>query len=493
MPYIPQTWSDNNPSFPASAARFAIMEAGIANATSLAEFAGARYANVKAAPYGAVGSGSVDDSGAINAAIVDVASLGGGIVYIPRGTYGIASPVILRSGVTLVGDGLSASVLRVLANANVTVLKTLDFDTLTTTNISAGPDRFAVYGLTIDGNKANNVTSGYGVQLYGRNFLFRDFEIMNCRQDGWYSEWFTGGDAMESLVTHFKILDCNGHGMRIGGPHDSNISEGQIIRCGQDGTSAGIYVGANVATNSGDATGVTFDNVHVWGGAVHGYRVTGRAVEFSNCTATDATAIQVWCDATDVTWIGGRIHGTGASDSSIGLRVGDTTTTTFPTRCVFSTTIGDSQTLVHFMREGGSNRFILNLRPVATGAPLLGVQHVTDMVDFLWENAALNTDASIVRRLQFPGDVAVSQVGSGLMVTEGANAKMGTATLVAGAATVATTKVTANSRIFLSGQNSSGTHGNLTVSARTAATSFNIASSSATDTRLVAWMIVEPF
>jgi hypothetical protein len=145
VPYIPQTWSDNNPSFPASAERFATMEAGIANATSLAELASQRYANVRAAPYGAVGSGTVDDSAAINAAIVDVASLGGGIVYVPRGTYGLGSPVILRSGVTLVGDGLSASVLKVLPNANVTVLKTLAFDTLTTTNVTGGPDRFGMH------------------------------------------------------------------------------------------------------------------------------------------------------------------------------------------------------------------------------------------------------------------------------------------------------------------------------------------------------------
>lgn len=491
MPYIPQTWSDNNPSFPASASRFATMEAGIANATSLAEFAGQRYANVKAAPYGAVGSGTVDDSAPINAAIVDVASLGGGIVYIPRGTYGLSTTLILMSGVTLVGDGVSATILKVNAGANITALKTLDFDTLTATNVSAGPDRFGLEGITIDGNRANNVTSGYGVQLYGRNFTFRDFEIWNCRQDGWYSEWFTSGDAMESLVTHFKIVDCNGHGMRVAGPHDSNITEGQVIRCGQDGVSAGIRVGP--VGSSGDATGTKFDNVRVWGGAPTGIYITGTGVQFSNCDVTDATAIQVWCDALDTAWTGGRIHGTGASDASIGLRVGDTATTIFPARCTFNTSVSDSQTLVHYMREGGSNRFALNLRPVATGVPLLSAPHITDRTDYVWENAAGNTDASVVRRAQFPGDVAISQIGSGLMVTEGANAKMGIVTLVAGAATVATSKVTASSRIFLSGQNSSGTHGNLTISSRTAATSFNIASSSATDTRTVAWMIVEPF
>ncbi|WP_275558503.1 hypothetical protein [Streptomyces sp. 5-6(2022)] len=89
-------------------------------------------------------------------------------------------------------------------------------------------------------------------------------------------------------------------------------------------------------------------------------------------------------------------------------------------------------------------------------------------------------------------DVRVATAGRGLMVAEGSNAKMGTATLTAGAATVSTTAVTANSRIFLTNQALGGTAGFLRVSARTAGTSFTITSSSGTDTSTVAWMIVEP-
>lgn len=89
-------------------------------------------------------------------------------------------------------------------------------------------------------------------------------------------------------------------------------------------------------------------------------------------------------------------------------------------------------------------------------------------------------------------DFRIATAGRGLMVAEGSNAKMGTATLTAGAATVSTTAVTANSRIFLTNQALGGTAGFLRVSARTAGTSFTITSSSGTDTSTVAWMIVEP-
>lgn len=94
--------------------------------------------------------------------------------------------------------------------------------------------------------------------------------------------------------------------------------------------------------------------------------------------------------------------------------------------------------------------------------------------------------------LQVAGNISATAIGSGLRVKEGSNAKMGIATLVAGTVSVSNTSVTANSRIFLTAQNSSGTPGFLGISARTASTSFDITSSNGADTSTVAWMIVEP-
>ena len=68
----------------------------------------------------------------------------------------------------------------------------------------------------------------------------------------------------------------------------------------------------------------------------------------------------------------------------------------------------------------------------------------------------------------------------------------GTATLVAGTVTVANTAVASNTIIVLSGQNSSGTHGELTVSARTVGTDFTITSTSVLDTRSIGYMFVQP-
>lgn len=88
--------------------------------------------------------------------------------------------------------------------------------------------------------------------------------------------------------------------------------------------------------------------------------------------------------------------------------------------------------------------------------------------------------------------LAVATAGQGLQVKEGANAKQGTAVLVAGSVTVVNTAVTANSRILLTSQVDGGTPGWLRVSARVAGTSFTITSSSGADTSTVAYQIFEP-
>jgi len=94
----------------------------------------------------------------------------------------------------------------------------------------------------------------------------------------------------------------------------------------------------------------------------------------------------------------------------------------------------------------------------------------------------------------FDTDLKLKTAGNGLYIKEGTNATMGVATLVAGVAVVSTTKVTANSRIFLTRQTMAGTPGtSVNVTARTAGTSFTITSQgSVLDTSTVAWMIVEP-
>ncbi len=116
--------------------------------------------------------------------------------------------------------------------------------------------------------------------------------------------------------------------------------------------------------------------------------------------------------------------------------------------------------------------------------------------DHEWGSGSGSLDVTLGRSgtatLTCTGDMRLSVAGKGYRVAEGTNAKMGTATLTAGTATVSTTAVTATSRIFLTGQADGGTPGALRVSTRTPGTSFVITSSSGADTSTVAWLIMDP-
>lgn len=109
------------------------------------------------------------------------------------------------------------------------------------------------------------------------------------------------------------------------------------------------------------------------------------------------------------------------------------------------------------------------------------------------QSMSLNGDGTNTQ-LFLAGDFLLSTAGNGLYVKEGTNATMGTAVLVLGTKVVSTTKVTANSRIFLSSE-SLGTITSpvaVAVTARTAGTSFTITSANLTDTSTIAWIIIEP-
>jgi len=73
--------------------------------TSIGQAGTGGLVNVRGTPYGAVGDGKADDTRAIQAALNDVGTAGGGIVFVPTGTYLIATHLIVPSGTALVGVG----------------------------------------------------------------------------------------------------------------------------------------------------------------------------------------------------------------------------------------------------------------------------------------------------------------------------------------------------------------------------------------------------
>lgn len=89
--------------------------------------------------------------------------------------------------------------------------------------------------------------------------------------------------------------------------------------------------------------------------------------------------------------------------------------------------------------------------------------------------------------------IAITDLGSGLLIKEGANARMGVAILVLGAVIVLNNTVTANTRIFLT-NNAVGlvSLGQVSVSSRVPGVSFTITSQLLTDVSPIAWLLIEP-
>lgn len=86
----------------------------------------------------------------------------------------------------------------------------------------------------------------------------------------------------------------------------------------------------------------------------------------------------------------------------------------------------------------------------------------------------------------------ITEIGTGLAIAEGLDAKMGVATLAAGTVTVANASVTAQSRIFLTIQSANGgTVGQIYINGISPGVGFTIASTSILDTSIIAYQIIE--
>lgn len=105
--------------------------------------------------YGAVSDPAVNNQPMIQAAIDAAAAAGGGVVYIPAGTYGIAGhpdgygSIHVHSNVFVQGDGMGQTVLRLVDGS------TGDVTGLVRSPWGEETNNWGIADLTIDGNQAN--------------------------------------------------------------------------------------------------------------------------------------------------------------------------------------------------------------------------------------------------------------------------------------------------------------------------------------------------
>ncbi|MDF2725579.1 MAG: algE1 [Paenibacillus sp.] len=175
--------------------------------------------------YGAVGDGITDDTAAIQAAIDAAGIAGGGVVFLPPGTYSVkrSSParsynyslLIKESNVTVEGSGMGASILKMADGENGTVLRTVINNQSIDGPLAKALSNVRIANLTIDGNWSNVTWAGpTGMEssgIYDQNGLtlsttsnskVENVHIKNIAQDG-----LSGGSnrnltIVNSIVEH---------------------------------------------------------------------------------------------------------------------------------------------------------------------------------------------------------------------------------------------------------------------------------------------------
>lgn len=181
--------------------------------------------------------------------------------------------------------------------------------------------------------------------------------------------------------------------------------------------------------------------------------------------------------------------GAGVANGRI-LRVGGTNTTSS------GTTSYTGILMDYTVNQSGGTGDTYGIRHIPSYTAVGGTAYF--IVDNSTSNSGLGTltptaKLHVVGTTKLEGSVTLPVAGNGVLIKEGTNATMGTATLSGGTVTVNTTKVTANSRIFLTINGGTLTNvGSTYISARSAGTSFTISSTNVLDASQVAWLLFEP-
>ncbi|WP_309049289.1 glycosyl hydrolase family 28-related protein [Streptomyces sp.] len=488
--------------------------------------------------YGAQGDNVTDDTAAIQAALA--ACPMGGIVYLPAGAYRTSAPLTIPPAVTLMGTHSNLMAVTGLTDppcyikplpsftgdAVIEFLDQIDggYSTISAEHriLSVMIDGQDLTGPGVDGIRAagniQNVSmrdvtvrrvTGAGVHTEANAgsfpYSWRLHRVMvdNC---GWH------GFALE-VMTDISLIDCQAIGNGANGFEIANAANSHAIGCRAEwNTGNGFHLTGNWATGTGsggmllgdcstdrngqhgvlvDATGnppIQIENLHtrrdgrnnnLGGGGYAGLACTGATVP--------VLVGNVTC------YPGVDDDGTGANSPQYGVRFTGCTYVSVSSGFLHADTAGWS--------DGGGNAVLrrgpnIGERTGTTAAPV-------DAFAQAWAAAGNFTVGGYFATTSGQSDgqwniwsptakaLNLGGAGGGIAIAEGANARMGVATLAAGTVTVANTSVTATTRVAVFRQAAGGTLGHLSATVN-AGVGFTITSNSATDTSTVAWLLLEP-
>lgn len=247
------------------------------------------YAWLNAKAAGAKADGTTDNCTVITSLANSCSSAGGGTIYFPgaSGAYRTSCTLVLPSGCALMGDGITASVLKLTDNANVDVVQSAaqGYAAGVVTNpwassgtgAQTGNYGNAIINLAIDGDISNQSGAGpyYGLNYYGYGLVLQNAVITNVKGDclrldynystAFYSFPSQGrNDRADTVTTSYcggyyvgstyTITSAGAVGVRDAGPTDNQFANVISFRNAGENFHQG--------PNSG---GTQWSNVHGYG------------------------------------------------------------------------------------------------------------------------------------------------------------------------------------------------------------------------------------
>jgi parallel beta-helix repeat protein len=154
----------------------------------------------------------VDVATVINNAITATSNRGGGTVFIKAGNYSIGSSIILKSYVTLEGEGWgeqnAATTLMLADNVNDDVIKTPQQKNY----------HITVRNLQIEGNDAHQ-TSGNGIKIYAADRSVIEFCMIKwCKDSGICTAGYGGDNCIQTILKNLFIYGCGKYAVYLTGP-----------------------------------------------------------------------------------------------------------------------------------------------------------------------------------------------------------------------------------------------------------------------------------
>lgn len=212
--------------------------------------------NVKYPPTGipkAKGDGTTNDHDSIQGCIDYAESIGGGIVYLPAGKY-LTSPLILRTGVTLLGFGRYATSLILSGGATNHLITGVVNDS-------------GLLNLTLDARMSSQVNRTDGVELTGHHIEIRNIVARDC-----YTSINIQKNGTSVYIGNVLCEIASDACLRIGGTNGGLLVDGLEM--------TGLSTNLGTAYLVSDSNGDIYRNINIHGTGALGIDVAGSGNYF---------------------------------------------------------------------------------------------------------------------------------------------------------------------------------------------------------------------